>query len=353
MAAWLRAHPGVEVVARDRSTAYAEAVSIGAPDAVQVADRFHLVQNASAALDELVRGCALRLEPADPTGTLDSSAGSQELGPGVTPELATRPLSASRQYQELRREARVARWRLVRTLAGQGLSIRAIAREIGINRKTVKHLLESSEPPRPQCRQPRAGGLSSPMLLPWASYLRARWEAGCTNASQLSRELVTQGYKGSSTLVSEAVRPWRGPPRPRGTGEGRCREWPRQRLRWLCLRPPGGLKSEERAVLALVLAADPELARGYELLQGFRGVVARRDRGELAMWLEAAKTSSLPTFVALANGLAQDREAVEAGLRLPWSSGVIEGHINRLKLIKRVGYGRAGFELLRTRVLSA
>ena len=154
-------------------------------------------------------------------------------------------------------------------------------------------------------------------------------------------------------MVSEAVRPGRGPPRPRGTSEGRCREWPRQRLRWLCLRPPGGLKSEERAVLALVLAADPELARGYELLQGFRGVVARRDRGELAMWLEAAKTSSLPTFVALANGLAQDREAVEAGLRLPWSSGVIEGHINRLKLIKRVGYGRAGFELLRTRVLSA
>ena len=124
-------------------------------------------------------------------------------------------------------------------------------------------------------------------------------------------------------------------------------------LRWLCLRPPDQLKPEERAVLDKLLARDAKFALGHKLLQGFRTVIAARDVGKLEAWLGEARSSNLPTFIGLANGIEADRAAVEAALRLPWSNGPVEGQITRVKLIKRQGYGRAKFDLLRIRVLAA
>lgn len=123
-------------------------------------------------------------------------------------------------------------------------------------------------------------------------------------------------------------------------------------MRWICLRPPEQLKPEEKRLLEKVLDQDTELALGHRLLQQFRRVVADGDVVSLDGWLSQAKSSGLPTFVALANGIDADRAAVDAGLTLPWSNGPTEGHINRLKLIKRQGYGRAKLDLLRARVLA-
>jgi len=124
-------------------------------------------------------------------------------------------------------------------------------------------------------------------------------------------------------------------------------------MRWICLRPPQQLNPTEKTLLDKLLAQDTDLALGHQLLQQFRKVVAERDVGALDNWLGQAKSSNLPTFVALANGITGDRAAVDAALTLPWSNGLAEGHINRLKLIKRQGYGRAKFDLLRARVLAA
>jgi transposase len=345
LAAWLRAHPGVEIVVRDRAEAYAEGARAGAPAAQQVADRFHLLQNATAALNEVLQGRRRRIEiaaspePADPDGPTSLSANPP-------------PLSRTQQRQADARARRVARWAAVCGLQAQGVSLRQIARDLGLARQTVRRLAATPEPPRNQRVRPlRPGGLTSPTLAPYVSYLQDRWQDGCTNASQLYREIVAQGYGGSRSLLSQVVQPWR-PPRPPGQHTPQCKR--RQRsVRGLCLRPSERLTPEERDGLEQLLEQEPAIARGYALLQRFRTLIRERAIAALNEWLDDARASALQPFRSLANGLDADRAAVEAALTTEWSNGAVEGHVHRLKLVKRRGYGRASFALLRRRVLAA
>jgi transposase len=338
LAAWLREHPGVEIIVRDRSEAYAQGGWDGAPEAQQVADRFHLVKNAGDALDELMRGRRRSLSYVEETPVPPP-------GPGAEP----RPLSPSGQQQAARRAARLARWERVRALHAAGASYSQIAREVGIDRKTVARLVRTPEPPRNRGEHRRPADLSSPSLAPYAEYLKDRWQAGCHNISQLYREIEAQGYARSRSLVAQALLPWR-PPRP---PPGTRRKVRRLSARWLCLRPPDQLKPYEAEALAGLLAEDPELDAGYRLLQHFRRLIAERDQPGLDAWLADARASGLPTFASLANGIAADRAAVDAALTTPWSNGMVEGFVHKVKLIKRQGYGRAGLRLLRARVLAA
>jgi transposase len=349
LANWLRAHPGVEVMARDRSGAYAEGCRVGAPRAIQVADRFHLVQNASAALDGMLRGRRLWVDGVEPASEVSVSESAVQEGGQERPT----ELGPTKQYLAQRRAARVARWEQVRALAEVGTGIRRIAREVGISRETVRRLMTTTEAPHNQVVRPRPGGLKSPTLQPYVPYLQDRWQAGCTNVAQLYREIAAEGYRGSRSLLSQALQSWRPTPLPSEPRGRASKMTKRLSMRWICLRPPEQLNPSEKILLDKLLDRDTELALGYDLLQQFRRMVKERDVGTLDQWLDRAKASNLPTFVGLANGIQADREAVVAGLTLPWSNGLAEGHINRLKLIKRQGYGRAKFDLLRARVLAA
>lgn len=349
LALWLKAHPGIKVIARDRSGAYADGARAGAPQAVQVADRFHLVQNASAALDGMLRGRRLSIkEETEPMSIAADPAPMPRPEPAVPSAL-----SPTKQYQSERRASRIARWERVRALAQAGATIRQIGREIGISRKTVRRLIAAPEPPRNRVENRRPGGLRSPTLQPYVTCLQDRWQAGCTNVSQLFREIAAQGYAGSRSLLVQALQAWRSPRLPRKEQRQMRRLTHRLSMRWLCLRPLERLKPEERSLLDTLLAQDDDLALGHQLLQEFRRVIAERSIAGLDNWLQSAKSSNLPTFVALANGINADRAAVDAALTMPWSNGPAEGHINRVKLIKRQGYGRAKLDLLRARVLAA
>jgi transposase len=332
--AWLRQHAGVECIVRDRAEAYAEGARSGAPGAEQVADRFHLVQNASAALDTLLLGRRRSIAWTTPTTT-------------TTTEQGAKPLSPSRQREVDRRTARIARWARVRAMRAAGASISGVAREFGMDRRTVRRLLAIPEPPHHAYLHPRPSGLRSPTLQPYVSYLQDRWQQGCHNISQLCREIRAQGYPGSRSLLAQALAPWRPPRPPPGS-----RQRKRRRLRWLCLRPPEQLTTDERQALEQVLAADADLQTGYTLLQRFRKLVAERAVTALDPWLADAQASALPSFVALANGILADRDAVDAALSTPWSNGPTEGHVGRVKLLKRQMYGRAKLDLLRRRVLA-
>jgi transposase len=358
LAGWLRRHPGVEVISRDRSGAYADGASAGAPDAVQVADRFHLAQNASEALDGMLRGRSLAVEETQSPdeGPEHPSEAPVEAEPqAVPPELPPEePISPTKRIQAQRRAARAARWQRVQELHHAGVSIRRIGEDVGITRRTVRTLISAPEPPRNRVLRPRPGGLSSPTLAPYVSYLQDRWQQGCTNVSRLCREITAMGYGGSRSLLAQAVQPWRGPrppKRPKGKPGRAERLRRRTSVRWICLKPPDKLKEDEQALLERLLAQDHGLALGYDLLQRFRQLLRERDLSALDRWLADAQGSDLPTFMGLANGIQADRAAVEAALRLPWSNGQLEGQITRAKLIKRQGYGRAKFDLLRRRVL--
>ncbi|MFN8525955.1 MAG: transposase [Chloroflexota bacterium] len=148
-------------------------------------------------------------------------------------------------------------------------------------------------------------------------------------------------------MLEQSLFPWR-PPRSARSGAKRRSV----SVRSLCRRPRESLSETDRQTLERALAEVPELARGYQLKISFGTIIAQRDVSALESWVQEAHSSGLTPFVAFANGLRTDWAAVTAALTLPWSTGLAEGHVHRLKLIKRQGYGRAKLDLLRRRVLA-
>lgn len=170
---WLRQHPGVKIIVRDRAGAYAEGGRQGAPDAIQIADRFHLSANASAALDEVLRSRRRRVEH-----VITEVESEAELT--VVPSLPPPPPSGSKLCELEARSRRTARWQTVRERHAAGSTIRRIAKDMGMSRMTVRRLLHTPDPPRNRLpQQPRPGGLSSPSLQPYAAIWR---HAGRTGA---------------------------------------------------------------------------------------------------------------------------------------------------------------------------
>ena len=330
----------------------------GAPDAKQVADRFHLAQNVSDALDEVIKrrrwamptdardasDADAAVDPATskdaitgteatPTGTAAPDLAADDLSPSGTPH------SAKQQRQAERRAARVARWRRVHERHEHGASLSAIARDLALDRTTVKRLLDCPEPPHNVIVHPRPGGISSPKLAPYTAYLQRRWREGCTNGCELFRGLVGEGYTGSRTLLLEAIRSWRPPrlPRPLRQRANRRRADPRKR-RWLLLRPPDHLDDEEQAALRQVLDADPELANAHALVQRFRALLGARDLDGFRDWLTDAQASGLASFAGVANGMVKDRDAVEAAFTEVWSNGAVEGTVHKIKGVSSDGF---------------
>src|SRR5258708_1206830 len=252
-----------------------------APGAIQVADRFHLSANASAALDEVLRSRRRRVEYAVVAAEVNVDA-------VVLPAVPPTPISRAKQYNLEVRARRTARWEAVRERFAAGQTQRQIARELGIARMTVQRLLNTPSPstaaPPESCppEPSRPGALISPPLLPYLAYLQTRWQAGCSNILQLHREIAEPGYLGSRSLMYRALVPWRGPRPPPEVGVGSRRRGGRPRrakrfsLRWLCLRPPHQLDHAEQKALQLALQEDERLAPGSRRLQPFRRLATRR-----------------------------------------------------------------------------
>jgi len=182
----------------------------------------------------------------------------------------------------------------------------------------------------------------------------------------LWQELQEQGFRGSLITVMRwaARQQLRSAPPPstrRGRNQQAREQQPEQalaplrtrRVAWWLLRRPDTLSAERRAVLARMEQASPAFEKLYRLSVQFTEMLRKRQVDQLRPWLEAAQASDLKELKSLAEGMERDYDAVEAALRLPYSTGPVEGNINRLKLIKRSGYGRAGFDLLRLRVLES
>jgi len=327
LAAWLRRHLGVAVLARDRADAYALAGRMAVPTALQVADRFHLVRNVSDALYAL-----LRSRPWVRPDTDDYSVGLAVSPPSLD-TVQVQPLEGRPTA------LKEARWQAVQQWRKRGLSHRAIAAQVGIDRRTVRRYLELTSPPVYPRRRKRLRKIG-----PYLEYLSRRWSEGYRNVRQLYRELVRLGYQGSESTLRTVVHPWRLLARPPPQGKS-------PPLRRLLLPPAARLSEEERSLLGPILEANPLLALGHRLKEGFLQIVRDKDAAGLEPWLQKAEGSGLAAFQTVARGIRQDWEAVKAALATPWSTAQCEGQICRLKLIKRLAYGRAKPDLLRQRVL--
>jgi transposase len=329
LAQWLGEHPSVNILVRDRAEAYALAGRTGVPKAQQVADRFHLARNVSDALTELLRSRRWIIP-------------AQETELPIYPEIHRAPAAARLEMKEPKATPRKeALWEAVQQRKESGEYIRAIARELGVCRRTVRKYLAADRPPGYRSRQSRAT-----KLMPYLPYMRQRWQEGCHSARQLYGELVCRGYKGSESQLRATVGPWRSKRPSALRTNGRTTGF-----HWWVLRPNQHLSGSSKQELADFLEANPALAKGYYLKESFQRILEEHDGGAFDAWLQAATESGLKPFEALAKSFRQDYAAIKLALSLPWSTGQCEGQICRVKLIKRLGYGRAKLDLLRQRVL--
>lgn len=343
LANWLKAHPGVEIIARDRGGAYARGAREGAPNARQVADRWHMLRNCS---DILLTAVERRYRLVREIGK--SLAAAQ--APGAIP-LDGRPPTKGHKREALERQSasrarRMSAYENVAALRAKGWTISAIAVETGLDRKTIRQWLVAKRPGLWQrdWRHPADD---------FADYLKRRWDEGCRNASQLHREVSEAGYlgnaKGFRSWVKTRLR--EGVVRPPRISRVSPVTWKppssRQTTR-LLTTPAEALSVMDRRFIEALRAACPSIAAAADLARRFHVMLVTRDIDSLDPWLIDAELGDIASF---ARGLRRDIDAVRAAFTLPWSTGPVEGKINKLKLIKRSMYGRAGLDLLRARVM--
>lgn len=336
---WLKQHPGVEVLARDRASAYADAARAGAPNAIQVADRLHLVRNVSDALREVVDRQSWTLP--EPTVSSVSADASETV--------AERPRTRADQKREAAAERLRLRYEEVRRRFENGESNRAISKATGLDRTTVQKYVQSVKVPERAVRRP-----SPHNMAPFVDYLGDRWRSGCHNARKLFEEIRQLGYTGSSSSVRRILRPWRSTSPESTTNQAKgVGGYVWKEVRWAILSPAEHLKQPQQDCLLQLFALHPKLGLAHELAQRFRQVLRGGEVKGLDDWLTDAAASELAPFERLAKTLTADKSAVIAAVELPWSTGRVEGIITRVKLLKRIGYGRASLPLLRARIIGA
>lgn len=327
VATWLRAHPTIEIVTRDRASDYIKAIQTGAPQAQQVADRWHLLLN----LRETVERALLQVYA-------DTKAEIQ-YRPTATPLSVTARTEEARHHHQVLRQAR---FEAVHAAHAAGHAPTAIASACNLSRRTVDLWLKSPTLP-PETRGRQTGS----KVDAFGEYLHRRWQEGCHDQSKLWREIVAQGFDGTRSLVSRwlrarRVQPTTPPPPPLP---------PAKRAAWLLCRPPDTLDVQQTAFLAR-LRELPTVDLTYSLAQRFVRLMCDRQEADLALWLTDAFASTLPAWLSFATHLQRDWDAVSAACSLKWSNGPVEGHINRLKMLKRQMFGRAHLDLLQSRLCS-
>ncbi len=348
---WLKAHPGAQVICRDRAGNYAEGARDGAPDATQVADRWHLWHNLAEHAEKTVVAHRACLNEEDPE---PRDAGGKPPGTGPAGAAPAAPAAPPAEPDGLRdvcgRERRLVRrtrerHAAVHELLAAGHSLSAISRTLGLDRQTVQRF----------ARQPDVARLlvkatsRDSKLDPFKPRINQRWNDGITDAAALHAELQAQGWKGSVQAVRRYVRPFRqlaaAPPPAPAVPKAR------QITRWLLSRP-ASLDPGEQAQLDAIRARCPHLdALAGHVTSFAEMMTGRTGENDLEGWLAAVEADDQPHLHSFAAGIRRDQAAVTAGLTLPYSSGAVEGNVNRIKMLKRQMYGRARFALLRKRVI--
>jgi transposase len=351
LARWLQDHPGVRVIARDRSGPYADGATRGAPDATQVADRFHILQNLGQALASVFNAKAkdLRVVAQAHDASHAGRTGTVQLPPA--PPAADAVAKATK-----RREWRLAIYQEVWALHRQGWPGHEIAHHLGIGRGTAYRYLR--HPEFPERHRPSDTGRS--LLDRWQDMILDRWNSGHRNGRQLLAELRRDGYRGSYPTLLRYLRRLRtaagtavvhGPRAkrlPRLTIASRRLLTPRNAAA-LVLKPAHRRTQDDIELLSRLRQHGAELADVVGLAEDFAILLQRRRPRHFDAWLRRAQDCTTAALRRFAQRLASDYDAVRAALTAPWSSGQVEGQINRLKMLKRQMYGRAGLDLLAKR----
>jgi len=330
---WFKAHPHVNIVSRDGSSEYASAIKKGAPQARQVSDRWHLVKNLAACVSVLLAQSLGKLRRAEQAAANIPEEEQHSRQPHSHPRTRAEKLT-----QQARQAERMARYEQIMALQKQGLKSADIAPQVGMPERTVREWLSRGDIPYSGPRKPRAR-----LIDPYKTYLLSRWHQGYRNGPQLERELKAKGYRGSPRAMYRylqtldpsgfSARKRSSASVPRQTASSMqpnpLLTLSAQQATWLFFRRPEDLKEEELESLRLLRQASPQVEATYHLVETFLHMVRERTGEQLDAWLGAVQASHLQAFQSFVTGVQQDKDAVLAGLTLPWSNGPLEGNVNR------------------------
>jgi transposase len=351
---WLKSHPQVEVVSRDRSGAYAAAVNTAAPQVLQVADRFHLLKNITEGLQRVVESkhvvCrTVAQEVVDmihadrQKETSSNTENAQEAMENDIPMVESM-LTVAQQHATNRRERRFARYEEVIEFREQGHGLRKIAKITGLSRGTIRRWIRHNGFPE---LAPRARRRS--IVDAWKNRIHEFYEQGMRKAAAIFKAIQKEGYRGSYTLIRDYYRQRWGDRQPDNDKLFIPRSWRSPRcITWSLLHEFDLVHEIDRKFIHALNARDEELRLAVKVAKDFASMVRTQGHALLAAWLTEAKTSLLASF---AQTIERDVDCVSAAMREPWSQGCVEGNVNRLKVIKRQMYGKGKFDLLRRRVI--
>ena len=332
----------MEVISRDRCGLYAQAARKGAPQAEQVADRFHIVQNLRMAIEEQMNlhgratGRAL-LSDADNIST------------------ASNLLKSRLAHRKSREEI----YETIRALRQQGLTCSEIGRRTGFPRRSVAKWLQFETPP-----DRKRAVLKRSSAWYFEEYLKQRWENGIRSGNALLPLIQERGYEGSLSNLQRLLAGWRraekqeqegpikedqilAPVRDPETGHAISPVIAAA----LCIKPRGKFTLEQARKVEVLKEGSPAFTTMRRLAMRFNGILRGRKADPLPAWIDDAIETDLAPIVRFARTLNRDIDAVRNAIEMEWSNGQAEGQINRLKTLKRAMYGRAGPNLLRARML--
>jgi len=393
---WLGSHSGVEIISRNRGGYFINGATAGAPNATQVTDRWHLLSNLREALVRIASRFSKQLlaaarsfqvaqtqevgkqetavsadEAASPS-VLASEKSSLPPADADMSEMQKTPENKSKieddhskveDGQDQHPSRRRLRYEQVMELYRQGVSQREIARRLGINHDTVGKYVHADGFPEHLGRHGRSYRRKTDRFV---HYLWQRWQEGCRNAAQLTRELHSQGFQGAYYSVKRQVTAWRQSKATDTAGQGdssqpqsaASKAAPKptppssRRVSWLMFKTDDELVDDEPAWVKAINECCPVLKAASVVAKRFREIVSQKQANALDGWIAETSQAGVATELRrFAKGLKSDYAAIRAALMLPWSNGQTEGHVNRLKLIKRQMFGRANFDLLRQRVI--
>lgn len=351
---WLGQHPGVEIVSRDRCGLYAEGARQGAPQAQQVADRFHLLQNLRQTIEQqLSRAPRPTKQPSPAITEAEPAVVAGWIGHGRQPALV--------EHRQLvstgRRAVFMDMFDRVKALQLAGHSVTAIVRQTRFNWRTVVKWVRLGALPERNVMAPKPNTPSG-----FHDHLARRWAEGCTSGRALLLEIRDLGYTGSLSHLGRLLAGWRRAGRP-VTVDAATAATPLLIdplsghlvspivAAALCVKPRGLLTDAQAAKVDVFKTISPAFATMRALAMRFRGILRGGDVEKLTVWLHDADRSALYGIRRFVHTLRQDLAAIRNAITEAWSNGQTEGQINRLKMLKRAMYGRAGVDLLRARMM--
>ncbi len=351
-AQWLREHPTVEIISRDRGTDYAAAARMAAPQALQVADRFHLVRNLADVVELLLARCRTDIRRANQVSLPEDDLPLSKPVPTLPHPQTWRqhpPHQMERAYQA-RQAQREDRFRQISALRAQGMKLTDIASHAGMSERSVRSWLKRGA--APLHRRPH---VHHSIFDPYAAYVLERWQAGVHDGRQLFEEIKQRGFPGSIRVVHSFLQTLREKRRPLTdlAPAHPSEHFSARKAVWLFLREPSTFTAKEEAELAHIRQASTTLELAYGLVQDFLAMVRKRQGDQLEGWIQRVQASQIPELRRFALGLLKDQAAVEAGLTLIYSNGPVEAQVQKLKVVKRSMFGRAKLPLLRQRLLNA